>query len=139
MQYGHFDDQRQEYVIETPWTPLPWINYLGSEDFLGMISNTISVGGLIGLPADEVSLQDGLLECILVKAPQSIAQLNTAVRALARQEYSEESGVIGIHSSRFRFTGTEPLTITLDGEFGGEHTEMEFTAVDTPVDIVYGN
>ncbi len=41
MQYGHFDDQRQEYVIETPCTSLPWINYLGSEDFLGMISNTM--------------------------------------------------------------------------------------------------
>ncbi|MDO5400795.1 MAG: glycosyl transferase [Eubacteriales bacterium] len=40
MQYGHFDDQRREYVISTPATPLPWINYLGSEDFLGMISNT---------------------------------------------------------------------------------------------------
>ena len=40
MQFGHFDDARREYVIETPKTPLPWINYLGSEDFLGMISNT---------------------------------------------------------------------------------------------------
>ncbi len=40
MQFGHFDDQRREYVISTPATPLPWINYLGSEDFLGMISNT---------------------------------------------------------------------------------------------------
>ena len=37
MQYGHFDDTRREYVISTPSTPLPWINYLGSEDFLGMI------------------------------------------------------------------------------------------------------
>ena len=40
MKYGHFDDARREYVIHTPATPLPWINYLGSEDFLGMISNT---------------------------------------------------------------------------------------------------
>ena len=40
MQYGHFDDARKEYVITTPHTPLPWINYLGSEDFFGMISNT---------------------------------------------------------------------------------------------------
>ncbi len=40
MQYGYFDDSRREYVISTPQTPLPWINYLGSEDFLGMISNT---------------------------------------------------------------------------------------------------
>ncbi len=41
MQYGYFDDARREYVIQTPATPLPWINYLGSEDFLGMISNTM--------------------------------------------------------------------------------------------------
>lgn len=40
MQYGHFDDIHREYVIETPKTPLPWINYLGNEEFLGMISNT---------------------------------------------------------------------------------------------------
>jgi cellobiose phosphorylase len=40
MRYGHFDDERREYVIERPDTPLPWINYLGSEDFFGLISNT---------------------------------------------------------------------------------------------------
>ena len=40
MKYGYFDDSKREYVITTPETPLPWINYLGSEDFLGMVSNT---------------------------------------------------------------------------------------------------
>ncbi|HRJ58738.1 MAG TPA: glycosyl transferase [Anaerolineales bacterium] len=40
MRYGHFDDLRREYVIETPETPLPWINYLGSESYFGLISNT---------------------------------------------------------------------------------------------------
>lgn len=40
MKYGHFDDKAQEYVIETPQTPLPWINYLGNEDFFSLISNT---------------------------------------------------------------------------------------------------
>ncbi|MBO4392872.1 MAG: glycosyl transferase, partial [Spirochaetales bacterium] len=40
MKYGHFDDKRREYVIETPKTPLPWINYLGSDDFFTLISNT---------------------------------------------------------------------------------------------------
>jgi cellobiose phosphorylase len=38
--YGHFDDENREYVITRPDTPLPWINYLGSRDFFGMISNT---------------------------------------------------------------------------------------------------
>ena len=40
MQFGHFDDKTREYVIETPKTPYPWINYLGSEAFFGLISNT---------------------------------------------------------------------------------------------------
>ena len=40
MQFGYFDDQRAEYVITTPRTPLPWINYLGSEDFFTLLSNT---------------------------------------------------------------------------------------------------
>ena len=40
MRYGHFDDERREYVITRPDTPLPWINYLGCEDYFGIISNT---------------------------------------------------------------------------------------------------
>jgi cellobiose phosphorylase len=40
MRYGFFDDPRREYVITQPDTPLPWINYLGSETFFGLISNT---------------------------------------------------------------------------------------------------
>ncbi|MDN4482920.1 GH36-type glycosyl hydrolase domain-containing protein [Demequina lignilytica] len=40
MQFGHFDDEAREYVITTPHTPYPWINYLGSQDFFGLVSNT---------------------------------------------------------------------------------------------------
>ncbi|MEX1364574.1 MAG: glycosyl transferase, partial [Nannocystaceae bacterium] len=40
MRFGRFDDERREYVITRPDTPLPWVNYLGSEDYLGLISNT---------------------------------------------------------------------------------------------------
>ncbi len=40
MRFGHFDDERREYVIETPRTPYPWINYLGTEEFFGLVSNT---------------------------------------------------------------------------------------------------
>ena len=40
MQYGYFDDKQREYVITRPDTPLPWINYLGCQDYFGLISNT---------------------------------------------------------------------------------------------------
>ena len=40
MKYGYFDDKNREYVITEPKTPLPWINYLGCEDFFSIVSNT---------------------------------------------------------------------------------------------------
>ncbi|MCL1801616.1 MAG: glycosyl transferase, partial [Promicromonosporaceae bacterium] len=40
MKFGHFDDAAREYVIETPKTPYPWINYLGSENYFALLSNT---------------------------------------------------------------------------------------------------
>ncbi|MCB0748394.1 MAG: glycosyl transferase, partial [Ignavibacteriae bacterium] len=40
MSYGYFDDEQKEYVITKPDTPLPWINYMGTKDFYGIISNT---------------------------------------------------------------------------------------------------
>lgn len=40
VRYGYFDDENREYVITRPDTPLPWINYLGSEEFFGIITHT---------------------------------------------------------------------------------------------------
>ncbi|MBO5247443.1 MAG: glycosyl transferase [Eubacterium sp.] len=40
MKFGYFDDANKEYVITTPKTPLPWINYLGCNEFFSLISNT---------------------------------------------------------------------------------------------------
>ncbi len=40
MKFGYFDDANREYVITTPKTPLPWINYLGTDGFFSLISNT---------------------------------------------------------------------------------------------------
>lgn len=40
MKFGFFDDVNREYVITNPKTPYPWINYLGTQDFFSLISNT---------------------------------------------------------------------------------------------------
>ncbi|HLY24772.1 MAG TPA: hypothetical protein VKQ72_00440 [Aggregatilineales bacterium] len=48
MRFGHFDDSRREYVITTPKTPYPWINYLGTDDFFSL--NLAPGGRLLLLP-----------------------------------------------------------------------------------------
>lgn len=40
QQYGFFDDTRREYVITRPDTPLPWLNYLGQDEFFALCTNT---------------------------------------------------------------------------------------------------
>jgi len=40
MKFGHFDDENREYIITSPQTPWPWINFLGNQDFFSIISNT---------------------------------------------------------------------------------------------------
>ncbi|WP_062070198.1 GH36-type glycosyl hydrolase domain-containing protein [Demequina sediminicola] len=40
MKFGHFDDGAREYVVTTPHTPYPWINYLGTQDFFSLVSHT---------------------------------------------------------------------------------------------------
>jgi cellobiose phosphorylase len=40
MRFGQLDDISREYVITTPRTPYPWINYLGTEQFFGLVSHT---------------------------------------------------------------------------------------------------
>jgi len=40
MRFGQFEDACREYVITTPRTPYPWINYLGTEQFFGLVSHT---------------------------------------------------------------------------------------------------
>ena len=40
MKFGYFDDIAKEYVITKHNTPLPWINYLGSDSFFALLSNT---------------------------------------------------------------------------------------------------
>ena len=39
MKFGYFDDANKEYVINSPKTPYPWINYLGNQGFFSLISN----------------------------------------------------------------------------------------------------
>lgn len=40
MKFGRFDDIKKEYVINTPYTPYPWINYHGNTNYFSLFSNT---------------------------------------------------------------------------------------------------
>lgn len=111
---------------------------LEGEFLFGMVSNTVSVGGILGLPAGTVSLDDGLLEAILVRMPHSALEFQVALSALMRQTLDESAGVIGFHTSRLQITSAQELPWTLDGEYGGSPRTAEIENCKHAVTIVYG-
>lgn len=109
-------------------------------DFLfGMVSNTVSVGGYKGLPAEDIRLDDGLFEVVLVRQPTTAGDFQGILRALTRRVVPSLDGpVIAFHAARIRVTCTEELPWTLDGEFGGAPTAAEIQNCRHAVTVVHG-
>lgn len=40
MQYGHFDNDKREYVIDRVDLPVSWTNYLGVKDMCVVVNHT---------------------------------------------------------------------------------------------------
>ena len=40
MKYGYFDDNKREYIITNPKTPVKWTNYVGTLSFGGIVDQT---------------------------------------------------------------------------------------------------
>ncbi len=104
----------------------------------GMVSNTISVGGLIDLPADRVALDDGLVEVLLVRTPRSAQDFQELIGALVRQDVSGAGGILTLHTSRLKVSCDKELAWTLDGEYGGDHQAVEIKVCKRAVEIVHG-
>lgn len=96
--------------------------HIEDEFIYGMVGNTVSVGGLLNLPSDVVKLDDGLFEVILVRKPHSAADYQSIFHALATQTIPENGSILAFTAGKVRFSCSETVPWTLDGEFGGEHS-----------------
>ena len=104
-------------------------------DFIfGGVSNTTSLGGMLRLDDDLVDLGDGRLELLLVRAPHSIADLQTVLSEFVAKDYDGTQIKI-LHTTRARFRFPEPIAWTRDGEDGGAHREVKIKALHRAVSI----
>ena len=87
----------------------------------GMVSNTRSVGGFRGWPADDVQLDDGAFEVVLVREPKTPLEFQSILHSVITQNPVENGPLIGFHTARLELECDEEVAWTLDGEFGGEH------------------
>ena len=106
-------------------------------DYLyGSVSNSYSVAGIVDLPRDTVSLNDGLHELILLKKPENAAKFAVlAAKVLSKDLSSEYIEILRTKNARFEFDS--PVSWTFDGENGGEHTVLETECRCRAVSIIH--
>ncbi len=106
------------------------------EFLYGMVSNSTSVGGFKGLMGDNVQLDDGIFEVLLIHKPDSMRQMAAILEALAGRK--PHSHVRMFQTHRVTFTSVESVPWTTDGEFGGNHSYTEITLLRQAVPIICG-
>lgn len=95
----------------------------------GMVSNTTSVGGFNGIYAgQQVALDDGLLEVLLIKEPRSLAEHSELVSDLLRINLNSRYITL-LKTKKVTFLTETPTPWTLDGEFGGDPDVAEICAI----------
>jgi YegS/Rv2252/BmrU family lipid kinase len=91
---------------------------------LGMVANSASVAGFHFKNSHKVRLDDGLFEVLLVKPPHNLGELGELSAALLGGNYASPLLTV-TRVSGLRFESAEPISWTLDGEFGGSLTAAD--------------
>jgi YegS/Rv2252/BmrU family lipid kinase len=110
-------------------------NVLYDEFIYGMVTKSLSVGGFKGIIPGVIGLDDGVFEITLIKMPKNPMELNDIVAFLTG--ISKDSDMVySIQTSYIRFTCSEPVAWTLDGEFGGDHEVVEIQNRSKALEII---
>ena len=94
------------------------------EFLFGAVTNSTSVGGLMKLQKDQVVMDDGLFELLLIPNPATGAELQALIRALVLQDFTG-GGVVFRHVPAVTVTTPEGCPWTLDGEYGSGAEKVE--------------
>lgn len=90
------------------------------EFILGMVTNSLSIGGFKNILPADTSLDDGLFEVVLVKMPKSLVALNEIALSLWGEKPEDNQYIFYRRASRVILRAEEKIAWALDGEFGGE-------------------
>lgn len=103
---------------------------------LGMVSNSISVGGFKKLFGNDVSLDDGYYELTLARQPETAAEFQELLTCFLNNKLHKASVVDIMKVSDLKITSDTPIAWSLDGEFGGEYAEVEIKNCKQALEII---
>lgn len=104
--------------------------------FYGAFSNSYSVGGMAVLHNMGVEFNDGLFEMVLVDMFKNPGEIVYLANSMVKKNVSNNRLVTVRHCKHVKFMFDKPTAFTLDGEFGGNYTEVEAEAIKGAVNIL---
>lgn len=98
------------------------------EFMYGMVTNSLSVGGFKGMTGDDVALNDGLFEVMLIRTPRNAVELNEIIAVLTKLR-PESDLIYTFKTDELRISPYQSIPWTLDGEYGGEQTQIQLSCM----------
>lgn len=99
---------------------------LDGDYLFGAVANSTSIAGMMKLNGEQVVLDDGRFELLLVPDPKNAAALQNLIRALLNQQY-DAGGLIFRHVTSLHVETDEELPWSLDGEFAPSQPTVDIT------------
>ena len=109
--------------------------HIEDDVLLGMVTNATSVGGFSLGDDDNVKMDDGLNEVILVKAPKGLTEYNALLACLVARNFKTEH-FHTFQTEHVEMHFSEAVAWTLDGEYGGDHKDVTITNIPVPLQIM---
>ena len=101
----------------------------------GMVTNSVSVGGIKGITGENVDLADGIFEVNLIRELKNPLEFQQLLSALAIGKYEFSENIVSFRSGHIKIESDEKVAWTLDGENGGKHNRVEIINVPKAIDI----
>lgn len=103
---------------------------------IGMVVSSNSVGGLRGITGEGVRLDDGLHELVLIKAPKKIGDLTHALNEVLAHKFKGGKYLLYARVSEVRIEFDEPVPWSLDGEYGGQQTDVNIKVINKGINYI---
>ncbi|MGL4791285.1 MAG: diacylglycerol/lipid kinase family protein [Anaerotignaceae bacterium] len=101
----------------------------------GMVSNSTYIGGVKLYDDNEIVLNDGVFECIFIKSPETPLELQTILTGLLTHDFSAKL-FYTFKASQILISSAAEVSWTIDGEFGGKHTDVEIENNKQALEII---
>ena len=107
-----------------------------NEFIFGAVTNAMSVGGVMKYNYEQVNLSDGLFEVLMIRTPKNLTEIQTLLGDVANRNYADSPHILYHKARKITVASQQPLAWTVDGESGGETTEVTIRNCRRAVNIL---